>query len=228
KVEQVENLSTVSPGKKKNKGVIAAIVGVVALVVIVFLVFNMKNNNEEQVASESSDDEDSIEGYSIEGLAEHYGIDENLLTYEEMSDVVNKLESEYEEDLKGLDNAARSLFIEEIIKEDYGKWNASAYNRGILIKDGMSNSDKQQVIAALLGSETYKRLVNPINHAYQVAEENDFVTQKGLVDHFIQTFSSEGVDTRGMLIGDTGGFYTFGNVHFGYPIVLSVGPKDTL
>src|SRR5699024_3279792 len=61
-----------------------------------------------------------------------------------------------------------------------------------------------------------------------VAEENDFVTQKGLVDHFIQTFSSEGVDTRGMLIGDTGGFYTFGNVHFGYPIVLSVGPKDTL
>src|SRR5699024_2396793 len=108
------------------------------------------------------------------------------------------------------------------------KWNASAYNRRNLIKDGMSNSDKQQVIAALLGSETYKRLVNPINHAYQVAEENDFVTQKGLVDHFIQTFSSEGVDTRGMLIGDTGGFYTFGNVHFGYPIVLSVGPKDTL
>src|SRR5699024_2297197 len=160
-------------GKKKNKGIIAAIVGVVALVIIVFLVFNMKDNNE-----------DSIKDYSIEGLAEHYGIDENLLTYEEMSDVVNKIESEYEEDLKGLDNAARSLFIEEIIKEDYGKWNASAYNRGILIKDGMSESDKQQVVAALLDNKTYKKIVNPIKGAYQLETIDEYVTQKDIVYNF--------------------------------------------
>src|SRR5699024_9926199 len=62
--EQEGKSLTVSAGKKKNKGIIAAIVGVVALVIIVFLVFNMKDNNE-----------DSIKDYSIEGLAEHYGIE---------------------------------------------------------------------------------------------------------------------------------------------------------
>src|SRR5699024_1211211 len=64
---------TVSAGRKKNKGIIATIVGVVGLVVIVFLVFNMKDKNEDHEASESNVDEDMIEDYSLDELAEQYG-----------------------------------------------------------------------------------------------------------------------------------------------------------
>src|SRR5699024_12320255 len=132
------------------------------LVVIVFLVFNMKDNNE-----------DSIKDYSLEGLAEHYGIEEDLLTYEEMRDVVNKIESEYEEDIKELSDKDRSLFIEEIIEENHGNLNVKTYREGLLIKDGMSDSDKQQVIAKLVSEGiAYKYIRIKINVADQMTEDS--------------------------------------------------------
>jgi len=131
---QMENSPSVFSKKKKNKGVITTIAGVVVLAVIVFLVFNMKDNK----------DEDSIDDYSLEGLADHYGIDEELLTFDEMSEAVNQIEVDYEDDLKDLNNEDRSLFIEEIIEEDYGEYNANAYSSGLLIDEDMSKSDRQQ------------------------------------------------------------------------------------
>ena len=200
---------TVSAGRKKNKGIIATIVGVVGLVVIVFLVFNMKDNNE-----------DSIKDYSLEGLAEHYGIEEDLLTYEEMSDVVTKIESEYEEDLKELSDKDRSLFIEEIIEEDHGNLNAKTYREGLLIKDGMSDSDKQQVIAELVSEGiAYKYIRNPINGAYQMTEDNRGTTLYDLLGKSSRFSYNEDDEIELILIADTEGYIDINGIKLGYPTI---------
>src|SRR5699024_9945204 len=84
-VEEVKNEATqktaeVQVAKKKGgKGLIALIIGVVVIVVAVLAVINVRDKGNEP------------KDYSVEGLAEHYGI-EDLLTYEEMSDAVNLIE----------------------------------------------------------------------------------------------------------------------------------------
>src|SRR5699024_6346242 len=210
---QMENSPSVFSKKKKNKGVITTIAGVVVLAVIVFLVFNMKDNK----------DEDSIDDYSLEGLADHYGIDEELLTFDEMSEAVNQIEVDYEDDLKDLNNEDRSLFIEEIIEEDYGEYNANAYSSGLLIDEDMSKSDRQQVIAALLGEYTYKNISNPIDGTHDLESKNEPITKWDILS--ILTQSDTVIDT---LVGDTNGLYEYGNVRYGYPTVLGVAHKDTL
>src|SRR5699024_9295056 len=101
--------------------------------------------------------------------------------------------------------------------------NAYAYSTGFIIDEGMSESDKQQVIAALSENKTYKKIVNPIEGAYQLEKINEPVKQKDLIYNFI----GEGI-TSNLMIGDTDGFYTFGNVSYGYPALLKVSHKDDL
>jgi len=204
--------------KKSKKGLIGLIMGVVVIAVIVLVVVNIKDTDDNKVVEEEEPNNE-IEDYSIEGLSEHYGIEEDLLTYEEMSDAVNRIEADYAEDIKGLNNEEKSMYIEEIIEEEYGEWNSLAYSEGYLITEGMSDSDKQQVIASLLGNFTYKNIRNPINGVYQLNEVDKATTLYDLIgrsSRFGDDFDEEDEEYF-MMVGNTEGYYDLKGINLGYP-----------
>src|SRR5699024_10265490 len=220
KDQVIQETSEVSTAKKKGKkGLIGLIIGAVVITVIVLAVVNVKDTDDDQEAKAKNTEGNEVEEYSIEELAEHYGIEEDLLTYEEMSDAVNRIEADYAEDIKGLNNEEKSMYIEEIIEEEYGEWNSLAYSEGYLITEGMSDSDKKQVIASLLGNFTYKNIRNPINGVYQLNEVDKATTLYDLIgrsSRFGDDFDEEDEEYF-MMVGNTEGYYDLKGINLGYP-----------
>lgn len=87
---------------------------------------NLSLNNTENYTDEE------LANFSIDELTELYGIEEELLTYEQMDEVVTRIKEGLEDSLP---NKEKSEKIHYIIREEYGILNAIAYKRGLLIKE---------------------------------------------------------------------------------------------
>lgn len=183
--------------KNGNKGLIALVIGVVVLAVIILAVVNLKDTDDDPEVS-AKEPKNAIEDYSIEGLAEHYNIEEELLTYEEMDEVVTRIKEGLEDHLPNIEESEQ---IEEIILEEYGSTNARAYAEGLLIKEDMSDSDKKQVMSELVMNygTPIKNIRNFVQYAYEKEDKNEFVEY-------------------GMHL-DTEGFYNINDINIGYPVV---------
>src|SRR5699024_8087965 len=132
------------------------------------------------------------------------------LTWEEMDELVTQLEKESEEYLE-FDE------IRNKIEEDYGIINSQAYERGLLIDEDMSVTDKHQVMMELSHTpmKSVKNIRNGVQFAYEKSDKNELKKIKDL-------FSG----LEDMYVEDTEGFYGIEGVNIGYVGIENYGESD--
>lgn len=203
-----QKVDDVNLKKTKSKNwLIGVVAGAISLVVIVFAVMNLGDKgNEKNLSLNNTENytDEELANFSIDELIELYGIEEELLTYEQMDEVVTRIKEGLEDSLP---NKEKSEKIHYIIREEYGILNAIAYESGLLIKEGMSGSDIRQVMVRLAGQGIpIKTIRNSVQFAYNESDKNEFNKFEANID--------------------TEGFYDVNGINVGYPLVIPKMSKD--
>lgn len=132
--------------KKQWYGLGGVLVGLVALVFLIVFFLN-KSDVKRDVAEEAGEEEKVEEKKMKSDVSNKLNLDYEMLTYTEMENFIQKLESETEtgEDLLELD-------IEEAITDEFGVLNGLAYSRGMVLDGTEDELTVNNVINGLLFS----------------------------------------------------------------------------
>src|SRR5699024_817884 len=191
-----------------KKTIIWIVTGIMAIVLIVGVsVFVNKNTNEAEKETDDLRQEREDKAEDAKNFAKkNYGVEEDILSKEEISEAITKYNRDEDEELEDEE-------ILEKLREEYGEYTARAYETGFMIDEGMSDEEKGIVMEELLGgSETIKKIVNPINGEFGNEKVEGEIKEIGDIYSF---YSSDEVS----YFGDTDGFYDIDGVKVGYPVV---------
>lgn len=204
----------------------------VGIVVVLFLVIggiyayvhsqNDKKDLEKKVdelenkASEPDDEKISAKS------PEDFGIDEELLTWEEMTSKVNEYVDE--------DDSLTTDLVADKIEDEYGEYNRIAYEEGLLITENMDDGDKNQILTNLSYNNNIistKNIANPIDNDIAPSENTEEE------DSYFSVYSLMGDNEYGglfrnfdSLYSDTEGFYDIDGLKIGYPTVDGLEDDD--
>src|SRR5699024_10377704 len=197
-----------------SKKSVAMIVVGVAVVFFILGASFFQSDNSNEVEKETDDlvkEREKTEQVTKDAIKDEHGIEDEILTKEEISDEITKYKRESDEDLEDED-------IRDKIEEEHGKYNARAYEFGLMIDESMSEEDKKFVIAELIGNSVpIKKIVNSIDGEFGNKEENK-IKKIGDLPR---------IELGESYYSDTEGFFEVDGVNVGYPVVSQfIDPED--
>lgn len=197
--EPVEN-GAKKPFYKKSGVIISLAAGMITLCIGVLLFFNLNSSNDNLDAVANNDENGSNDTEEKLTLEERFPFVDDLLTWDEMAEVVQEIKNENE----GIEDRE----IAEKIEEEYGKYNERAFSSGFIIDDEMSEEDKEEVLLEMVTEGSATKIVNPIDNEFGNKEENRYKK----IDELLAGTHN--------YVEDTEGFYDFNGIQLGYPSVI--------
>ncbi|HLQ71660.1 MAG TPA: hypothetical protein VK142_07640 [Bacillota bacterium] len=171
-------------------------------VILIFVYSNddVKNSSE---AESTNDKQEEMEAKIEKEFQEKFPFYDELLTKEEMEEVV----SGYKENNPEITDSE----IKEKLEMEHGEINKYAYQTALLIDKDMDMFDREQILAELNEEIPVKSISNPIASGdADIEEKNRFQTLDEL-SHLI--FEDES------FYADTNGFITNNGLNLGYPVL---------